>query len=251
MPPAAEAATVRRAVVVFLLLLGSPAAPEAQETCASTEDPGDEEWEAVVSRRTALDSLYRETIGRAREEDDRSRPAGVIAATVDTATGKTEVVVEARGMSETARDALVRRFVGHLEARPVEREETVVLDLRRGVETGIPRGEGAVERCPPILANRDEVAAELEEAARRVLDFMDEAGDEARDARRQVLLDVILSRSGTVEKVMVARPSGNPYLNVQAREVGRRMRFEPATLNGVPVAEWIRVPVNFDLPDPD
>lgn len=250
MPSSAGAGFRRFTVLAVLLTIVPTTALPAQEGCSSTEDPRGEEWEAVVSRRTALDSLHREVIGFA-DEAEGSRPTGVIAATVDTATGETQIVVEARGMSATERDTLVRRFVRHLEAQPLDRDETLVLDLRRGVETDIPRRDDEVERCPPTLTNEDEVASELEEAARRVLDFMDEAGDEARDARRQVLLDVILSRSGTVEKVVVARPSGNPYLNVQAREVGRRMRFEPATLNGVPVAEWIRVPVNFDLPDPD
>jgi protein TonB len=53
-----------------------------------------------------------------------------------------------------------------------------------------------------------------------------------------VLLEILVSVSGEVEEVRVARGAGHGFDEV-ARGLARGMRFEPATRAGRPVPVWI------------
>lgn len=220
-----------------------------QEGCERTADPDGEEWESTVARARALDSI-RARVASLVDEDARAL-SGVVAAYADSAAGRTDVMVDAERLPSAVRDTLVRHLIRHLKSRPLDPGESVVLDLERGAETEIPRKDGEFVTCAPVLQNREEIAELLGKAGSEIVRFMDDAGDENRASRREVLLDVILDRTGGVERVMLAGPSGNPYLNVRAREIGHRMEFEPMTVNGVPVAGWARVPINFSMPEPE
>jgi protein TonB len=62
-----------------------------------------------------------------------------------------------------------------------------------------------------------------------------------------VLLKVRVTAQGRVETVQVERSAGHPSLDHSATEAVQRWRFEPARQNGVPVAVWVLIPVDFRL----
>jgi len=71
----------------------------------------------------------------------------------------------------------------------------------------------------------------------------------ARRAGQQGTVIVLASCSatGVVEDVALAQSSGFPLLDEAALEAVRRWTFAPATLDGVAVASFVRVPVDFVL----
>jgi protein TonB len=91
-----------------------------------------------------------------------------------------------------------------------------------------PADPTAVDRLPRLVRQpgADDMRALYPEAARR--DGIE--GD--------VLLEILVSASGDVEEVRVARGAGHGFDDV-ARGLARRMRFEPATRAGRPVPVWI------------
>jgi TonB family protein len=100
-------------------------------------------------------------------------------------------------------------------------------------EAGQPSGaEGRSRFKPPALIDR--VEARYPEEARR-------AGLTAT-----VLLQLTVGKDGTVGDVIVARPAGHGF-DESALEAARRLRFEPATQDGSPVAVQINYEVHFEL----
>jgi protein TonB len=72
--------------------------------------------------------------------------------------------------------------------------------------------------------------------------------DSARKARLQgtVVLEAVISRTGTVESVRVLR-SVNPLLDASAAKAVTRWRYEPARFDGRPVPVYLTVTVRFQL----
>lgn len=56
----------------------------------------------------------------------------------------------------------------------------------------------------------------------------------------EVRLDVHVGADGSVLEVRLRQSSGSPLLDRTAIETVRRWRFDPATVDGQPVAEWYR-----------
>ena len=69
----------------------------------------------------------------------------------------------------------------------------------------------------------------------------------AAPASRQAVVLLVANREGSVSLAVVARSSGDEYLDRAAEEIGRKLRFAPATLDGVPFDARFRVPVRFDI----
>ena len=65
------------------------------------------------------------------------------------------------------------------------------------------------------------------------------------ESRENVLL--VVNREGSVALSALARTSGDAFLDGAAVEMGRSLRFAPATLDGQPFDMRIRFPVNFEI----
>jgi TonB family protein len=64
-----------------------------------------------------------------------------------------------------------------------------------------------------------------------------------------VTLEMLVEADGSVSEVVVVRSSGHDCLDESALAAARTWTYEPARLNGKPVAAKVRVPVRFDLTD--
>jgi periplasmic protein TonB len=64
-----------------------------------------------------------------------------------------------------------------------------------------------------------------------------------------VMLRVLVQPDGTAGDVQVKTSSGYALLDKSARTTVRGWRFNPATVDGKPVAQWYQVPIQFKLPD--
>ena len=67
-------------------------------------------------------------------------------------------------------------------------------------------------------------------------------GEEGR-----VMLRVLVQADGSAGEVQVRTSSGFPMLDEAARSAVQSWRFNPATSDGKPVAEWYLVPIVFKL----
>jgi periplasmic protein TonB len=64
-----------------------------------------------------------------------------------------------------------------------------------------------------------------------------------------VMLRVLVQPDGTAGDVQIKTSSGYALLDKSARTTVRNWRFNPATIDGKPVAQWYQVPIQFKLPD--
>jgi protein TonB len=62
-----------------------------------------------------------------------------------------------------------------------------------------------------------------------------------------VVLRVLVKADGTVGAVEIKSSSGYPLLDESAKSTVRTWRFNPATSDGQPIAEWYQVPIPFKL----
>jgi protein TonB len=64
-----------------------------------------------------------------------------------------------------------------------------------------------------------------------------------------VMLRVLVQPDGTAGDVQIKTSSGYTLLDKSAQKAVRNWRFNPATVDGKPVAQWYQVPITFKLPD--
>jgi protein TonB len=65
-----------------------------------------------------------------------------------------------------------------------------------------------------------------------------------------VVLRVLVKADGTVGALEIASSSGYPLLDRSATSTVRHWRFQPATVDGKPVAEWYELSIPYKLTDP-
>jgi TonB family protein len=100
----------------------------------------------------------------------------------------------------------------------------------------------------PQLFNRGEVAQLLSWAAERHAPRLRTTGLPSYTV--QVRFRVLTDGSADAEGADVMRSSGDAGLDQEALAVIARMRFRPATVEGIPVRVWVQVPITFDAMGP-
>ncbi len=63
----------------------------------------------------------------------------------------------------------------------------------------------------------------------------------------RVLIRVYIDEAGLAKNLQVNRSSGHPRLDEAALAAVQKARFKPYTENGVPVAGWAFIPLDFEL----
>lgn len=99
------------------------------------------------------------------------------------------------------------------------------------------------QHCRPVLLNEQERIDMIGQAVRN----HPERGKLAAPVTRQAVVLLVANREGGVSLAVVARSSGDEYLDRAAEEIGRRLQFAPATLDGVPFDARFRFPVGFTI----
>lgn len=99
------------------------------------------------------------------------------------------------------------------------------------------------QHCAPVLLNPQERVDMIREAA----DHHPDHGKLAQPVTKQVLVLLVSNREGGVSFAGIARSSGDEYLDHAAAEIGRKLRFAPATLDGVPFDARFRLTVGFEI----
>jgi TonB family protein len=96
-------------------------------------------------------------------------------------------------------------------------------------------------QVPPRIANPDEVTRELT----RFVAEHGRAHPHLADSQRVVTLRLRVTRDGEPDNITVDAGADDPVLDAEAVRAAGRMRFEPATVNGRPVAVWVTFPITF------
>jgi TonB family protein len=100
------------------------------------------------------------------------------------------------------------------------------------------------QHCLPVIyTSNDDRLEMIQDAQRRHPD----AGKLAAPVQRQVLVLLVVNREGNVAFSALARSSGDAFLDEAAVQMGRSLRFAPATLDGQPFDMRIRFPVAFEI----
>ncbi|MBD0319102.1 MAG: energy transducer TonB [Gemmatimonadetes bacterium] len=99
------------------------------------------------------------------------------------------------------------------------------------------------QHCTPVLITPQDRVTLIERAVAGHPD----RGKVAQPLRREALVLLVSNREGRVAFASVIRSSGDEYLDRAAEEIGRNMKFTPATLDGIPLDARFRFPVGFTV----
>jgi TonB family protein len=99
------------------------------------------------------------------------------------------------------------------------------------------------QRCTPVLLNHAEFGQMIADASSK----HPLRGKLRTPVRREAVVLLVSDRAGGVPYSAIARSSGDEYLDAAAAEIGRKLRFAPATLDGVPFDARFRFTVGFAL----
>jgi TonB family protein len=112
------------------------------------------------------------------------------------------------------------------------------------VDGEYPVMRGGRQHCPPVLyTSNDERLRLINDAEER----HPRAGQLTEDLDVQALVLLVVTRDGTVALAATARSTGDAFLDQAALEIGRQLRFAPATLDGEPFDTRIRLPIAFSV----
>lgn len=99
------------------------------------------------------------------------------------------------------------------------------------------------QHCAPVLLN----SKERGELVERVAANHPERGKLSAPVLRRATVLLVANREGSVSYASVIRSSGDEYVDRAAEEIGRRLRFGPATLDGVPFDMRFRYTMGFEI----
>ncbi len=99
------------------------------------------------------------------------------------------------------------------------------------------------QHCAPVLLND----REQEQMRERFAANHPERGKLSEPDLRRATVLLVANREGSVSFASVIRSSGDEYVDRAAEEIGRQLRFGPATLDGVPFDVRFRYTMGFEV----
>jgi TonB family protein len=99
------------------------------------------------------------------------------------------------------------------------------------------------QHCLPVLLNSREEDAMKE----RIAANHPERGKLSEPVVRRATVLLVASRDGSVSFASVIRSSGDEYVDRAAEEIGGKLRFGPATLDGIPFDMRFRYTMGFEI----
>jgi TonB family protein len=228
---------MNRTILLLAAALLAAAPSQAQRcTDGGTERLRPADRARLEAERQFLDSLQAEVIEGVRRAGF-AEPSGLVVIDLGDRREDPELTTYTAPVVGEAVRGVLRARADRLAAWP-GREGTFFLRLDPA-----PRPAGARE-CAPRLLNEARLVSE----ARSVLPGLSgsDPGMMSRGAPRvSVNVRMLVDREGQVVHAFLTRQSNRPAINRTILDLARRQRFEPATVDGVPVDAWVHLP--FDL----
>jgi TonB family protein len=230
-------------ILALLLAAAAPAALEAQESewrrsSACTREPHREPRRrpAEVRRdslREHLTAAIRADILRSAGEAGLAAE-GLVLAQYDQGT-RTGRMWPAQGVvTPEVLSGVYERAQPLLATYPGAARGNVVVHFRLdSLPLETPRVGDVVLECRPDVTNPGEVRRVIQDFARRG----------PADSPAPAVVRALVARDGEVVFMELARSSGSTRVDAFALELFERMRFAPASINGVPVDVWVEQPV--------
>lgn len=153
-------------------------------------------------------------------------PRGLLFVTVDS-TRRGRALFLDTNLPAPAVQQATRQIEAYLDALQPGRDYQMLVRVG-GEEAVMAAGK---RHCPPRLLNRADVQNVLgERLAQR-------PRGTAPDPRtlKPILLRLVVNQEGGVSYVDVDQPSGDPYVDALIPEFAAQLRFDPATLDGIPL----------------
>ncbi|HEX6039756.1 TonB family protein [Longimicrobium sp.] len=98
--------------------------------------------------------------------------------------------------------------------------------------------------CRPELANGDSMGVWMQ----RVMEHHPESGRHPDEALvKRAVVRMVVARTGEVAFVEMDTPSGDEMIDANAEAIAARLRFRPATLDGVPFDVRFRFTLTFQI----
>ncbi|HEX8393112.1 MAG TPA: energy transducer TonB [Longimicrobium sp.] len=219
------------ASVVLAPAVRAQAAPGPAQRCAAVPDTAQVLTPAQVRDQRALNAELNTMI----RASGQTEPVLVM---VDQDSTRRDIHVLDALVDEATTRAVTARVERYLTATP--RRRTFQSLLRPGMETPVlaPRKQ----RCVPELDN----VSEISEITSRLMVLHPLRAQQAQGAARPVaLLRLVVNREGLVSWAAVLRPTGDAYLDANVEEIAARMKFLPATLDGVAFDSFVTYPLRF------
>src|SRR6478735_7640382 len=89
-----------------------------------------------------------------------------------------------------------------------------------------------------------------EAALNRWLSKLLRPGDELQPGQKvKVLVRFVVNQTGSIEKIELLQPGGEPYDKEVLRVISKMPRWEPGRQNGHNVSAWFLIPIIFEMPE--
>jgi TonB family protein len=165
-----------------------------------------------------------------------AEPIGILFVLVDSTRHGRILVLDSNFQDPALADVTraMTRYLGPLE--PGRKLQMLVR-----VDGPYPALAPGKEHCMPDVRNDDR----LHEMMSTVMERDPDTGKPGHAGTRRALLRLVVNRTGAVAFVDVEQPTGDAFIDQYLVEMGKRLTFYPARLNGVPFDSRIRYTLSF------
>jgi TonB family protein len=223
-----------RPAVLLALLAPAGLAAQAPDRCAVVPDsivpPTEQQVREADEMREGLRGILQRH-GQAAE--------GLLMVDVDSTRRGRLLFMDAE-IPDTTRAAVLAHVAEYLQALPGGRGYQALIRM----DATYPAVAPGVRRCRPDLltyGNLNDHVAEVERghpAAGR---------HQGNPLQQRMTLLLVVSREGHVAYAEVLDPTGDEYLDRHAVEIAKMLRFDPASLDEVPIDVRLRFPLGFRI----
>lgn len=165
-------------------------------------------------------------------------PRGLLFVTVDS-TRRGRVLFLESNLTPEAVQAATTQVSTYLNTLQAGRAFQMLVRMK-GEEPVMAAGK---RHCGPSLRNGDEI----DRLMALILERHPDAGKPDRAGRKRARLRLVVNSAGEVAFVDVDQPAGDAFIDQFVEELGRRLRFAPASLDGVPFDTRIRYTLTFGV----
>ncbi|HEX6750913.1 MAG TPA: TonB family protein [Longimicrobium sp.] len=178
--------------------------------------------------RLSLDSIAR--------RNGVAEPSAILFVDVDSAR-KGNVVFIDSNLTPGARDAALTRVADYLTTLEAGRAYQALIRLDGEYVAPAP----GKRSCSPVLENRGELSDLMQAVIER------HPGKRSQPESKRAIVRLVVNRRGTVSYAEVVQPTGDAFIDQYVQGIAERLRFTPASVDGVPYDVRFRFTMTFNL----